>query len=119
MAPKAPPGPNSRRPPSPASGGVARNGEGGLARDGTGRPDLRLPHSQEVLQLPMVDFDLPSVEVGLDEKRRGGGVIRGEQIRRLAIVRAGVRRQPIGLGGDDQQSKGSEEGAEPGQGARP
>ena len=89
---------------------VASDGEGGMAWYRLRRTYLSLAHAQEVLFVSMIDLDLPSVEISLNQSRCiGTGSIRvgGQQVSRVAIVGTCVRGELIGHGSDNEQPQSS------------
>ena len=68
-------------------------------------PQLGLSDAQGILLVAVVDFDLPAVEVDLQQL--GGGVLQigGEQIGRLAVVEFAAFAFAIGGSSDDEEAE--------------
>ena len=86
---------------------VSGDSEDGLPRHRFLIPQLRLAHAQSVLFLAVIDFDLPAVEINLNELGRGGFQVGGQQISRLPIVEPAAFAFSIRCGRNDNEAQGS------------
>src|SRR5258708_22720904 len=79
--------------------------KGRLMRDGLFGPNLRLADTQQVFFFLLVDFDFPTIEIGLEDLNHIRGRIGDQQISGLAIeaMAMSVIRQRR----DDDQAQGS------------
>ena len=84
---------------------VGGHHQSGLFGDSLEVPQLRFSHPQGILLVAVVDFDLPAVEVDLQQL--GGGVpqVGGEQIGRLAVVEFAAFAFAIGGSSDDEEAE--------------
>ena len=64
---------------------IAGHGKGGLAFDRPGRTDLGLANPDDLLFISMIDLDIPSPEVILDQVTQWQIRVRADQISGLAI----------------------------------
>src|SRR6266705_1779344 len=85
--------------------GVRSDMKGRLMRDGLFGPNLGLADTQQVFFFLLVDFDFPTIEIGLEDLNHIRGRIGDQQISGLAIetMAMGVIRQRR----DDDQAQGS------------
>ena len=90
---------------------VGCNDQGRLAGNGLARADLCLTDAEEVFFFPVVDFDLPAIEIGL--KSPGGIEPRtgADQERRLPVKPASVLTVFVGCRRQSDQGDGSGLGA--------
>lgn len=88
-------------------GAVGGDDQHWLAGDGVGVPDLGLPDTQGVFFFAVVDFDLPAIQIELNEFARWGFEVGGQKISRLTIVELGAFALSIGSRSDDDQTQGA------------
>ena len=74
-----------------------------LTRNGARRPDLRMSNAKDGFLISVVDFDLPSVKVALDQLPDWTADIGGQQIAWLPVIDGSIPRHLIGKGGNDNQ----------------
>ena len=66
-------------------------------------PQLRLPDTESILLLAVVDLDLPAVEINLQQWLGGAVEIGGQQVGGLTVVESTALALAIGGGSHDQQ----------------
>src|SRR5439155_72647 len=67
-------------------------------------PDLSLADTEQIFFVLLIDFDFPTIEVGLEHLNHIGSRIGDQQVSGLAIEPMPV--SVIGQGGDDDQAEG-------------
>src|SRR5262252_335790 len=77
--------------------------EGRLTGDGFFRPNLSLSDPQQIFFVLLIDFDLPTIEVGLEDLNDIGGRIGNQQVGRLAVET--MPMSVIGQRRDDNQTQ--------------
>src|SRR5215468_5470575 len=77
--------------------------EGGLTGDGWLRPNLSLSDTQQVFFFLLIDFDLPTIEVSLENGNDIGSRIGDQQVSGLAVE--AMPMSVIGQGRDDDQAQ--------------
>jgi hypothetical protein len=88
-------------------GAVGGDDQGRLFGDRARIPQLGLAHPQGVLFFAVIDFDVPAVEIDLQQLGGGTGPVGAQQIGRLAVVPACTLAFAIGGGRDDEQAQGA------------
>ena len=92
---------------------VGGDDQGGLLGHGVDVPQLGLSYAQGILLVAVVDFDLPAVEVDLQQLGSGVAQVGGEQKGGLAVIEFGTFPFAIGGGSDDEEAQGDLAGAAP------
>src|SRR5512135_2573012 len=93
--------------------GIRSYCQSGLSRYGRGRPDLSLSDAKDGFFIPMVDLDLPTIKVTLDQVPSRAVNIGRQQIARLTIISRCVGRKPIWDWSNDNQPQLPSAGSSP------
>src|SRR2546425_11199213 len=86
-------------------GTIGRDREDRLLGDRDRIPQLGLAHTQRVLLVAMVDFDLPAVEIDLQQRTRATPQVGGQQIGGVSVVAPGTLAFAVGRGRDDEEAQ--------------
>src|SRR3990172_2058726 len=74
---------------------IASDSKGWMARYRLLRTYLGLADAQEVFFVPMIDLNLPAIEIGLNQFNHQSLQIGSQQVSRLAVVSSGVLEKLI------------------------
>src|SRR3989442_152917 len=72
---------------------------------GFGGADLSLSHAQNTFFITMIDLDLPSIEINLNERSGATVQVCHQQVSGLPVVDARMRRKLVRLGSDYNQAQ--------------
>src|SRR5262249_804554 len=86
---------------------ITRGGKCRSTGDGKSRRDLSLTDSEDGLFVAMIQLNLPTVEVMLQQFFGGSFQIRAQQISRIAVIDVRMNRHFVRDRGDNDQSKSS------------
>ena len=80
--------------------------EGRLTRHRLGRTNLRISHSQDIFFISMIDFNLPTVKGGLDQRFDRADQIRTQHVGRFPVIDLRMKCEFIRLRRQDDQTQG-------------